>query len=194
VQTPSMNRTDHEVEQPRPPRLMGAIRIAQAAVATLLLGITVVTVAGHAAQAMAGTVLVFSQDDMRNAEGVPGPAPMQGDPGATPLPAEGTVGATQFVDIGSIALTLAGGLIAGAGAIMLARRSRWSVPLGLAGMAVVAIVGAFPALLGIWAASFYGMTSAGQLVPYLAVSAVPVGAAIAGMAMIWRQRAAIGPA
>ena len=190
-----MKRTDHEVEQPHRPRLLGAIQIAETAVAILLLGIAIVTVAGHVSQAMAGTVLVFSQDEVGNAEGGLGPAPIEGDPDATPdpLPAEGT-GATQFVDLTSMALTLAGGLTAGAGAIMLGRRSRWSVPLGLAGMAVVAIVGAFPALLGIWAASFYGMTSPSQLLPYLAVSAVLVGAAFAGMAMIWRQRAAIGPA
>lgn len=176
-------------------RRLGAIRIAETAVATLLLGIALVTIGGHVSQAMAGTTLEFSQDELGNPEDAIGPAPVQGDPEESPRPLPpDTVGSTQYVDLVSIGLTLAGGLIAGAGAVMLGRRSRWSVPLGLAGMGVAGVVGAGPAVLGIWAASFYGMTSAGQLVPYLGVSAVIIGLAVAGAATIWRQRAAIGPA
>lgn len=176
-------------------RWFGAIRVVETATATLLLGIAFVTIAGHASQAMAGTTLVFSQDDMGNAGDALGPAPVQGDPEAEPqpLPPE-TAGSTQYVDLLSLGLTVAGGLIAGAGAVMLGRRSRWSVPLGMAGMVVAGVVGAGPAILGLWAASFYGMTSPGQLVPYLGVSAVLVGLAVIGLVTIWTHRAAIGPA
>ena len=176
-------------------RWFGAIRVAETAAATLLLGIALVTIAGHVTQAMAGTTLVFSRDDMGDPGGALGPAPMQGDAEAEPhpLPPE-TGGSADYVDLVSIGLALAGGLIAGAGAVMLGRASRWSVPMGMAGMVVAGVIGAVPATLGIWAASFYGMTSPGQLVPYLGVSAVVVGLAVIGLVMIWRHRAAIGPA
>lgn len=177
-------------------RWLGAIRVAETATATLLLGIGLVTIAGHATQAMAGTALVFSQDDMGDPQDAVGPAPVQGGPEASPQqsPPETTVGSTQYVDLVSIGLTLVGGLTAGAGAVMLHRRSRWSVPLGMAGMVVAGVVGAVPAIVGVWAASYYGMASPGQLVPYLGISAVLVGLALAGLAMIWRHRAAIAPA
>ncbi len=156
-------------------------------VGLLLLSIVLATVANYVSQAAAGTTLVFSQEDMAAGGGGIGPAPMEGEPSG--LPPEQTIGSTQYVDLPSIGLTLVGGLIAIAGAVMLGRRSRWSLPLALAGAGVAVIVGLFPASLGVWAMGYYGMGSVGSVVPYLAVSAVLSGTALAGAWAIWRNRA-----
>jgi len=160
-----------------------------AVVGLLLLVIGTVTIVGHVARGLDGITLVFSQEAVEEVGGI-GPAPTEGeDPSSPPpVPADETVGGVQFVDLPSLALTLAGGGIATAGALVLGRRTPWSVPLGLAGAAVAVVVGLFPAALGIWAANFYGGSSVGQLLPYLLVSAVFVAAAIACAIAVWRRR------
>lgn len=175
-----------------------APRFAQAylgIVGLLLLAIGGVTIASHLGGALGGITLVFSQEAM-DGDGAPGPAPTEGDgTSATPppIPANEAVGGVQFVDIPSIVLTLAGGAIAAAGALLLDRRSRWSVPLGLAGSAVAAVVGLFPALIGIWAADFYGMSSPGEVLPFLLASVAFVAAAGACAVSVWRRRHELGP-
>jgi hypothetical protein len=160
-------------------------RVYLAVVGLLLLVIGTVTIVGYVARGPDGSTLVFSREA----------APTEGeDPSSPPpVPADEAVGGgAQFVDLPSLALTLAGGGIATAGALLLGRRTPWSVPLGLAGAAVAAAVGLFPAALGIWAANFYGGSSGGQLLPYLLVSllvsAVFVAAAIACAIAVWRRR------
>jgi hypothetical protein len=176
-------------------RWMRVIAGVEAATGALLLGIALVTVAGHVTAALTGTSLVFSQEEMDRDGGL-GPAPIQGDPDAStdPLPADETVGSSRYVDVVSIGLTVAGGLVGAAGAVLLGRRSRWSVPAAAAGMVVAGIVGAVPALVGIWAASFYGTTSSAEIVALVGLSAVLVGLAVLALVTIWRNRAAIGPA
>lgn len=167
-----------------------------AAVAVLLLGLTAVTIASHVALAAGGTTLVFSQAEMQGVEGPIGPAPEQGDgQGAAeePIPAEEATGSVQYVDAIGIALTFLGGVVAAAGALMLSRRSRWSVPLGLAAVGVTAIVGLFPASIGIWAADYYRVDLA-QVLPFLVVSALLMAISLAAALAIWRHRAAVGAA
>ncbi len=161
------------------------VRAYLAVVGLLLLVIGTATIVGHVASGLDGITLVFSQEAVEEVGGI-GPEPTEGeDPSALPpVPADETVGGMQFVDLPSLALTLAGGGIATAGAIILGRRTPWSVPLGLAGAAVAVVVGLFPAALG----SFYGGSSVGQLLPYLLVSAVFVAAAIACAIAVWRRR------
>jgi hypothetical protein len=169
-----------------------------AAAAALLLGIVVVTVAGHASLAAQDVTLVFSQAEMDEVGALIGPAPEEGagDPGAspTPIPPEETVGGTQYVDLTSLGLTLLGGIVAAAGAWMLTRRSSWSVPLGLAAVAVTAAVGLIPAAIGVWAADFYAMVDLGQVLPFLLVSGLLVAGSVAAGVAIWRHRAVLGPA
>ncbi len=168
------------------------LRLARAylaAVGLLLLVIGTVTIVGHVASGLDGITLVFSQDAVEEVGGI-GTAPTGGeDPSSpAPVPAHETFGGVQFVDLPSLALTLAGGGITTAGALVLGRRTPWSVPLGLAGAAIAAVVGLFPAALGIWAANFYGGLSFGELLPYLLVSAVFVAASIACAIAVWRRR------
>ena len=176
-----------------------SVRVARwylVAVAVLLLGMTAVTIANHAALALGGTSLVFSQAEMDDAEAPIGPAPEQGDePGTAPepIPPEEATGGVQYVDITSIALTLLGGVVAAAGAVMLSRRSRWSVPLGLAAVIVTGIVGLFPASIGVWAADYY-MVDLAQVLPFLVVSAFMVAISLAAAVAIWRNRTALGAA
>ena len=77
---------------------------------------------------------------------------------------------------------------------MLTRRSRWSVPLGLAAVAVTAAVGLIPASIGVWAADFYAMVDLGQVLPLLLVSGLLVAASVAAAIAIWRHRAVLGSA
>lgn len=163
------------------------MRWYMALVGLLLLSIALATVVSHVSQAMAGTTLVVSQAEMNSAGGGIGPAPSPGE--SDPVTPDEAGGSTQYVDLPSIGRTLAGGILAIAGVIMLGRRSRWSLPLALVGAGVVVIVGLFPASLGIWAMGYYGGGSVGSVVPYLAVSAVLSGAAVAGAWAIWRNRA-----
>jgi hypothetical protein len=168
-------------------------RVYLAVVGLLLLVIGTVTILGHVARGLEGITLVFSQEAVDEVGGM-GPAPTEGADRSSPppVPADETVGGVQFVDLPSLALTLAGGGIATAGALVLGRRTPWSVPLGLAGAAVAVVVGFFPAALGIWAANFYAGSSDGQLLSYLLVSllvsAVLVAAAIACAIAVWRRR------
>lgn len=169
-----------------------SVRLARwylAAVAVLLLGVTAVTIASHAALALGGITLVFSQAEMDEMGPRIGPAPEQGEPGAPePIPAEEATGGVQYVDVTSIALTLVGGAVAAAGALMLSRRSPWSVPLGLAAVVVTAIVGLVPASIGIWAADYYAMVDLAQVIPFLVVSALLVAMSLAAAVAIWRHR------
>jgi len=162
------------------------------AVAVLLLAIAAMTTFGHATAAMGGSTLVFDQRDMGDAGG---PAPAAGDdaPEPPPLSPDATTGGSQYVDLPGLAMTMAGGAVAAAGALFLHRRSRWSVPLGLAAMAVTAAVGLFPAALGVWAANFYGNGIDASVIPYLAVSGILSGAAILGAVAIWRHRRLLSP-
>lgn len=164
---------------------LGFARAYLAVVGLLLLVIGTVTIVGYVSSGLDGITLVFSQEAVDEVGGI-GPAPTEGeDPSSpSPLPADETVGGVQFVDLPSLALTLAGGGIAIAGALLLGRRTPWSVPLGLAGTAVAAVVGLFPAMLGL----AYGGSSVGQLLPYLLVSAVFVAAAIACAIAVWSRR------
>jgi hypothetical protein len=156
-----------------------------AVVGLFLLVIGTVTIVGYVARGLDGITLVFSQEAVEEVGGI-GPEPTEGeDPSSPqPVPADETVGGVQFVDLPSLALTLAGGGITTAGALVLGRRTPWSVPLGLAGAAVAVVVGLFPATLGL----AYGGSSFGQLLPYLLVSAVLVAAAIACAIAVWRRR------
>lgn len=170
------------------------LRVARwylAAVAVLLLGITVTTIVSHAAQAAQGITLVFSQEEMRGGGGGGiGPAPTEGDATGPSLPPEATTGGMQYVDVPSLGLTLAGGVMAAAAAIALFRRSRWAVPLGLAGAGVAAGVGLIPASIGLWAAEYYG-TASGEVAPFLVVSAGLVLLALLCALAIWQGRAAL---
>jgi hypothetical protein len=176
-----------------------SVRLARwylAAVAALLLGVTAVTIASHVALAAGGTTLVFSQDEMQRAEAPIGPAPEEGDGrGAAPepIPADEATGSVQYVDVIGIALTFLGGGVVAAGALMLARRSRWSVPLGLAAVGVTALVGLVPASVGIWAADYYRVDLA-QVLPFLLVSALLVALSLAAAVAIWRHRVVVGAA
>jgi hypothetical protein len=169
-----------------------------AAVAALLLGIVTVTVANYASLATQGITLVYSQAEMDEDDAPIGPAPEEGagDPGASPspMPPEETVGGMQYVDLIGLGLALLGGLVAAAGAWMLTRRSRWSVPFGLAAVAVTAAVGLIPVSIGVWAADYYAMGDLGQVLPFLLVSGLLVAGSVAAAVAIWRHRAMLGPA
>ncbi len=179
-----------------------SVRLARwylAGIAALLLGIVIVTVASHASLAAQGITLVFSQAEMDEGDAPIGPAPEEGpasepDASPSPLPPEETVGGTQYVDLTSLGLTLLGGIVAATGARMLTRRSRWSVPLGLAAVAVTAAVGLIPASIGVWAADFYEMVDLGQVLPFLLISGLLVAASAAAAIAIWRHRALLGQA
>lgn len=177
-----------------------SVRLARwylAAVGALLLGVSLVTVASHVALAAQGVTLVFSQEQMDDVAGAIEPAPADGaGPGAAPdpVPAEEAVGGVQYVDVAAIGLTMLGGALAAAGALMLLRRSRWSVALGLAAVAVTAAVGLLPAWIGIWAMNFYAEVDLGQAIPFLVVSGVLVALSLACAVAIWRHRVLLGPA
>jgi len=164
------------------------LRIARwylAVVAALLLGVATVTIVGHLSQGAAGTTLVFSQDAMGD-EGAIGPAPAIGEEPVAPVGE--TTGSTQYVDLPSLFLTIAGGAIAAFGAIALLRRSRWAVPFGLAASAVAAGVGLIPAAIGLWAMHYSAMVDFGQTAPFFVMSAgLVVAAVLCGLA-VWRSR------
>ena len=180
------------------------LRIARwylAAAAALLLGMAAITILTHVGQALSGTTLVFSQEDMSEG-GAVGPAPAEGDV-VGPAPAEGDeapaspagpTGSTQFVDLPSLALTIGAGTIAAAGAIALFRRSRWAVPLGLAATAVAVGVGLIPASIGLWALDYYALGDLGQVAPFLVISAALVTAALLCAVAVWRARPTPAPA
>lgn len=163
------------------------------AAAVLLFAWSAVTIASHVAAAASGLTLIFSQEAMDD-PGV-GPAPTEGQqgPGSEGLRPDETIGGNQYVDVPALALGVSGGAIAVAGAIWLTRRSRWSVPLGLAGMAVAAIVGSMPAVLGLSLADTYRL-GIGEVSGLLVVGFGLAGVALAGALAIWRHRPAIGPA
>lgn len=171
------------------------LRIARwylAAVAALLLGIGAVTIVGHVAQAAAGTALVFSQEEMR-VEGAIGPAPTAGE--APPaVPEAQASGSTQFVDLPSLALTLAAGAVAAAGAGALFRRTRFALPLGIAASAVAAGAGLIPAAIGLWAVDYYALVDLASVMPLLVMSAVLVTAAALTALAVWRSRRILAPA
>jgi hypothetical protein len=162
-----------------------------AAVAVLLLGMAAVTITTHLSQALTGTTLVFSQDDMREGGGI-GPAPVEGE--APPSdPAEPMTVSTQFVDLPSLALTIGGGAVAAAGAVALFRRTRWAVPLGLAAAAVALGVGLIPASIGLWAVDYYALGDLGQVAPFFAISVALLTAALLCGVAVWRSRSALAP-
>jgi hypothetical protein len=169
-----------------------------AAVAILLLGIAASTIVTYASQALTGTDLVFRQEDMVGDGGI-GPAPAEGEapaPGEEPPaePPDDAGGGVQYVDLASLALLLAGGIVAAAGAVALFRRSSLGVPLGLAASIVAGVVGLFPASVGIWAADYYAEVDLLQAVPFIAVSVMLVLAAVLCGVAIWRQRTALASA
>ena len=173
-----------------------------AAVAVLLLGVAAVTITTHLSQALTGTTLVFSQDDMREGGGI-GPAPVEeGGIGPAPVegeappssPAEPVTGSTQFVDLPSLALTIGGGVVAAADAVALFRRTRWAVPLGLAAAAVALGVGLIPVSIGLWAVDYYALGDLGQVAPFLAISVALLTAALLCGVAVWRSRSALAPA
>jgi hypothetical protein len=168
------------------------------AVAALLLGMVTVTVVNYVSLAAQGITLVYTQAEMDEVGAPIGPAPEEGagDPGASPspIPPEEAVGGIQYVDLTGLGLTLLGGLVAAAGAWMLTRRSRWSVPLGLAAVAVTAAVGLIPASIGVWAAGYYAMGDLAQVLPFLVFSGLLVAGSVTAAIAIWRHRALLGPA
>jgi hypothetical protein len=162
-----------------------------AAVGLLLLAIGLATIVSHAMLAAGGTTLVYSQEAMGDGDGI-GPAPMAGED-APPVPADQATGGMQYVDLPALALVIAGGAIAAAGAIALVRRGQWAVPLGLAGAAVAAVVGSIPAAIGIWAADLYAIGIDGAMW-FLVVSAALVLVAVLAGVSVWRHRGALAAA
>lgn len=180
------------IQEPRRklPRSIVIVRLALGATAALLLAWVAITAASHVGAGLSGTTLVFTREDLETSGG---PAPMEGDPGVGPgLSEADTVGGIQYVDVPPLALTVVGGLVAAAGAWLLPRGSRWSVPAALAGMAVATAVGLFPALIGASLMDIYRLELA-DIAIFLVVGAALAAAGLVGMAAVWRHRREIGP-
>ena len=151
-----------------------------AAVAALLLGIAALTIASYVAAALTGTTLVFSQEEM------------DAEP-ALVIPADEATGATQFVDLPSLALTTAAGAVAALGAGALFRRGRLALPLGIAAAVVTAGVGLLPAILGLWAVNYYALVDLASASPLLIISAALVLASVLSGLAVWRSRRVLSP-
>lgn len=184
------SRSTNRVPTRQLPRSVRIARLALGLVAAALLAWVGVTVASYVGAGLGGTTLVFSQED---AERWAGPAPVEGETGVGGgIPADEAVGAMQYVDVLPLALTLLGGLVAGAGAGLLPRRSRWSVPAGLAGMGVATVVGFFPALLGLSLMDIYRLGLA-DISGFLVAGVALAAAASVGSAVVWRHRRELEP-
>lgn len=170
------------------------LRVARwylSAVAVFLIGVAAVTIVGHVGQAIGGTTLVFSQDDIQGS-GAPGPAPApaEGEAPAALSPEEAS-GSLHVVDVSGIALTVGAGAVLAIGAIALFRRARWAVPLGLAASAVAVGIGLLPAAIGVWAMDFYAMVDLSDAAPLFMISAALVTAALLSAFAIWRSRTSL---
>jgi hypothetical protein len=184
------SRTTIQVPTRQLPRSVGIVRLALGLVATLLLVWVGVTAASYVGAGLSGTTLVFSQED---AERRLGPAPVEGEPGVGDgIPEGEAVGALQYVDVPPLALSVAGGFVAVAGAWLLPRRSRWSVPAGMAGMGVATVVGFFPALIGLSLMEIYRMGLA-DIAGFLVVGVALASGGLLGAAVVWRHRHELGP-